>query len=152
MFGSAEFREDRHTQDLGGELVGNRQDHGRQVREALLAVQRQGIIDFRADPGLNEVLPEGVAFAGSRHAQRELVPDMRPPGMRGGPNQALPIRHAGQGDERFAISGGMTLPRGAIGWQVRQLHAQQGALQGIEPEISADDGVKILGLGAVRPQ
>ena len=36
--------------------------------------------------------------------------------------------------------------------QVRRFHAQHGRLQGVDPEVAADEPMVVLPLGAMRPQ
>ncbi len=76
LFGG-EFGEDRDAEHFGGELLGNGDAVEAAilvVHEALLAVERDRVIDLAADLARGEESLERVAPA-VRDAERELVPD-----------------------------------------------------------------------------
>src|SRR5581483_3955187 len=157
-----------HVVDLLGEELGEDGDrerllggalaHGERAlgvaerREALLAVEREGVVDLRPDLLLLQVREERVAPALARDAQHELVPDrVRLADLREVERRALAAREAAR-REALLVARDVLAARRRVALEPRQLDAEERRLERVDPEVAAHELVEVLRLRAVRAQ
>src|SRR5882724_2414516 len=109
-------------------------------------MQRDGIIDFRADARLRQKSTQGISIG---DADDVLVVDM--------PHAWHRLRQSDCPREPGPIKGrivesGVPPARGAPRIEMRQFYVQNGGLNLIESEVAADERVMILRLAAVNAQ
>ena len=144
-----QFGIDRHRECLTRGRFGVRKIAGvmAQRREARLQVQRNRVVDLRADLRAAEVVTQRVAQLSGTRITYWLK------------TWRLPVALAGQPGDRSSSwdrTDRDTAPRPRGGLESRrrgaELDAQHGGLEGVEPRIDADLVVVVLGLHAVDPQ
>ena len=145
-----EFREDRQGQRFfGGQFgLGQIALPPAEVFETLLHVERNGIVDLRADAARGEVLPQGVALA-TRCADHKLIPDMPAAGFVSGHGHVAGEIILG---EELLVAGGVDLSRGGPGIKMRQLHAEHRGLQRVEATVDAHNLMVVARLHAVHAE
>ena len=144
---------------------------GGQIREALLLVERDGIIDLAADFFAKQMIFERIALSSADDAEGELVPDVRVVAVGDGKHdfgscggeggilragafavRGIGLHDAGQFLQRIEVVGRVALAVGGVLRVAFQFHAEQGALQRVHAEVSADVVMVVLRLAAMHTQ
>src|SRR4029077_16093912 len=117
-----------------------------EVREGLLQVQGNRIVDLRRNAAGAEMFAEVVAAGG---ANRELIVDMNE--VRRGNGQRY-FRFQMEFAEELAITIGIALPGCCPGIEIFQFHAEDGGLKGVQAAIHTQQLVDIFVAGTVHMQ
>ena len=119
-----------------------------QVGQAFLQMQRPRIVDFTADTQRFQVPQQGIATAVGHfhHVLIERVPHIRSHDGRG--QEAI---EPGRG-QQFVVAPGRGLPAANPAFDVRQFHAQNGGVYGVQAGIPAKLSMVILWFHAVDAQ
>ena len=118
-----------------------------EVGEALLQVQRHGVVDLGADACGHEVLAQLVPVARADHV---LIVDVAH--ALGGTRRLDRLARDRPARKARVVEGGVALPARAPVIQMLQLHVEHRGLDLIEAEIAADERVVVLRLAAVHAQ
>src|SRR6476660_3725409 len=114
-----------------------------EIREALLLVQRQRIVDLSAHATALEMRAQLVASLRSNHV---LVEDVAIAGL--AERQADCVAEIGRREQRVVMIG-VALPRLAPRVEMLELDAQHRRLELVQAEIAADQSVEVFRLAAV---
>ena len=116
--------------------------------EALLQVERNRVVDLRADFLFREMRTQGVAAAVG-HAHDVLIPHVS--AARRDQRQREDAIEPGHG-EQLAVTARVRLATSGPIVEMAELDVEHGGLQRVEPAVDADDLVMIARLHAVSAQ